>query len=150
MIYQELLEEVIASKAKYGEQSQPPCPAARLEDLRRRVRENLDAELPTEYAEFLRAQDGLNWNGLFVYASETSRVVGTNDAQIQGFVEANLNFRDDDFFRDYLVFGDGNMDLYVQHLPSGEYQVIDRVPGNLIESHPSFDSLLAAAIKAHL
>ena len=29
-------------------------------------------------------------------------------------------------------------------------RVPDRVPGNLIETHPSFDQLLAAALRAHL
>ena len=76
-------------------------------------------------------------------------VVGTAHATIQGIVEANLGWRDLERFLAYLVFGEGNMDLYVCHLPTGEYHVIDRVPGNLIERHASFDQLLAAALKAH-
>jgi hypothetical protein len=42
------------------------------------------------------------------------------------------------------------MDLYVRHLPTGDYHVIDLIAGNLIETHPSFDQLLAAALRAHL
>jgi hypothetical protein len=38
----------------------------------------------------------------------------------------------------------------VKHLPTGEYQVIDRTPGNLIQTHPSLAQLMAAALKAHL
>jgi|SRR5215207_5390821 len=83
-------------------------------------------------------------------ASETSPVAGGTDATIELFVEANLGWRDDEHFTAYLVFGAGNMDLYVRHLPTGEYQVIDRTPGTLIETHPSFDQLMAAALKAHL
>ena len=48
-----------------------------------------------------------------------------------------------------LVFGEGNMDVYVRHLPTGAYHVRDRVPDNLIEARPSFDQLLAAALRAH-
>lgn len=149
-MYEQLLTAVGAEQSKYGEQSQPPCAEGRVERLRRRAREELGAELPEEYADFLRAQDGLNHNGLFIYASETSPVVGAGDAVIEGIVDANLGWRDDEHFNDYLVFGEGNMDLYVRHLPTGEYQIIDRTPGNLIETHPSFDQLLAAALKAHL
>ncbi len=149
-MYEQLLTRVGEEQARYGERSQPPCTEERLERLRRRALEELNAEVPEEYAAFLRAQDGLNHNGLFIYASETSPVAGGTDATIEGFVEANLGWRDDEFFNDYLVFGEGNMDLYVRHLPTGEYQVIDRTPGNLIESHPSFDQLIAAALKAHL
>jgi hypothetical protein len=147
---QQLLDELRAAQAKYGEQRQPACTEARLERLRQRVRDELGAELPDEYAAFLRAQDGLNHNGLFIYASETAPVVGSTHATIQGIVEANLGWRDDERFLEYLALGEGNMDVYVRHVPTGEYHVVDRVPGNLIERYRSFDQLLAAALKAHL
>ncbi len=146
---QELIE-VEAAQAKYNLPMQPPCPPGRVEGLRQRVREKLSAELPEEYAAFLLKHDGLNWNGLFVYASEKSPIAGSPGNFIQGFVEINLLYREDKWFEDYLVFGEGNMDLYVRQVSSGEYQVIDRVPGNLIETLPSFNELLAKAIKSHL
>ena len=59
-------------------------------------------------------------------------------------------WHDDEQLSAYLVFGDGNMDLYARHLPTDEYHVLDRVPGNLIERYSSFDQLLAAALTAHL
>lgn len=149
-MYEQLLTQIGAEQARYGERSQPPATEERLERLRQRAREELGAEVPEEYLDFLRTQDGLNHNGLFIYASEPSPVEGTTDATIDGLVEANLGWRDDDFFKDLLVFGEGNMDLYVRHLPTGEYRVIDRVPGNLIETHPSFKQLIAAALKSHL
>jgi hypothetical protein len=149
-MYQQLLDEVRAEQARYGGHVQLPCPEERLAVLRRRVREDLGAELPEEYVAFLREQNGLNFNGLFIYASETTSIVGTRDASIQGIVDANLGWRDVESMRVYLVFGDGNMDLYARHLPTGEYHVLDRVPGNLIETHPSFELLMAAAFKSHL
>jgi hypothetical protein len=149
-MYQRLLDELEAARVRYGEPRQPPCTDDRLEQLRQRMREELGAELPDEYAAFLRDQDGMNHNGLFIYASGTAPVVGARDATIQGIVEANLGWRDVEQMVSYLVFGEGNMDVYVLHVPTGAYQVIDRVPGNLIETHPSFDQLLAAALRAHL
>jgi hypothetical protein len=149
-MYQRLLDELEAERARYGGHRQPPCPEDRLTRLRQRVREELGAELPDEYAALLRSQDGVNYNGLFIYASETTRIVQARDASIQGIVEANLGWRDDERLRAYLVFGDGNMDLYARHLPTGAYHVLDRVPGNLIESYPSFEELLAAALRSHL
>jgi SMI1 / KNR4 family (SUKH-1) len=149
-MYQQLLARLRLAQATYGEQSQPPCPDERLARLRRRVHDDLGAVLPDEYAAFLRTQDGLNHNGLFVYASETTPIVGAAGATIQGIVEANLTWRDDEQMVSYLVFGDGNLDLYALHVPTGEYHVVDRVPGNLIATYPSFEQLLAAALEAHL
>ena len=149
-MYRQLLDELQGEQTRYGGHRQPPCTEERLALLRRRVREELGAELPDEYLAFLREQDGLNYNGLFVYASETTPIVCVRDASIQGIVEANLGWRDVETMRDYLVFGDGNMDLYARHLPTGEYHVLDRVPGNLIETHPSFELMMVAAFKSHL
>ena len=148
-MYQQILAEVAAVQARYGEQRQPPCPDERLADLRRRAHDELGAEIPDEYLAFLRMQDGLNHNGLFIYASETARVVGTAGATIEGFVDANQGWRADEHFTHYLIFGEGNQDLYVRHLPTGAYQVIDRVPGNLVATHPTFEQLLTAALAAH-
>jgi hypothetical protein len=148
-MYQQLLVEVRAAQASYGAQSQPPCPGDRLEQLRRRVRDELGAGLPEAYIDFLKAQDGLNHNGLFIYASERAPIVGATNATIQGIVDANLGWRDVEAMRQYLVFGEGNMDLYVRHLPTGAYQIVDRVPGNLINTFGSFEELIAAALTAH-
>ena len=149
-MYQRLLAEVRAAQIKYGEQSQPTCTGGRIAQLRRRVREELGAELPDDYAAFLRTQNGLNHNGLFIYASETTPIVGLSNAIIEGIIEANQGWRADESLADYLVFGEGNMDVYVRHLPTGDYRVLSRTPVAHIETHPSFDHLIAAALKAHL
>ena len=115
---QRLLDELEAARARCGEQRQPACTDNRLEQLRRRVHEELGAELPDEYVAFLRSQDGLDHNGLFIYASETVPVVRTTTATIQGIVEANLGWRDVEHLVAYLVFGEGNLDLYARHLPT--------------------------------
>ncbi len=149
-MYQDLMVQVIEAQAKYNLGAQPPCPANRVEELRRRARRELRAELPEEYAAFLRQHDGLNWNGLFLYASERTPITGSPSNFIEGFVEMNLLYREDKWFEDYLVFGEGNMDLYVRQVSTGDFQIIDRVPGNLIETVSSFDELLIKALKAHL
>jgi len=96
--YRELLQQVLASKARYGEPVAAPAPGG----------------------------------------------------EVQGLIYANLGWRDDPWMEDHLVFGEGNMDLYVRHLPTGEYRVIDRVPGNTIEVPATLEELLAVALAAHL
>ncbi len=149
-MYQRLLAEIRAAQTRYGEQVQPPCTDERLARLRRRARDELSEELPDEYSVFLRAQDGLNHNGLYIYASETAQIVGAPGSTIEGIVEANQRWRIDQHLTHYLVFGEGNMDLYVRHSLTGDYHVIDRVPENVIESYRSYELLMAAALRAHL
>lgn len=147
--FDDLLAPLEAAQAAVREQPQPGCGEARIETLRRRAEAELGHALPEDFCAFLRVRDGLNHNGLVIYSSETSPIVGNPTVSIQGVVEANLAWRDDAYFAYYLILGEGNLDLYVLHRPSGDYHVIDRTPGNLIETHDSFRSLLATALAAH-
>ena len=54
MAYRKLLQQVLASKAHYGEPVGPPCPPERLAALAEGTRETLGVELPEAYADFLR------------------------------------------------------------------------------------------------
>lgn len=144
------LTRLAAEMGRHGVTLQPPCRPTELERLRERARRELHAELPPEYVELLVRTDGLNWNGLFIYASATTPVVRSPHASIHGFVEMNLLYWDGNSFDDLLVFGEGNMDLYTRRMSSGEYLILDRVPGNVIETCRGFEQMLDQAVKAHL
>ena len=103
--------------------------------------------MPEAYAGFLRLTDGMNWNGLYVYPSETSPLKGHPQHRLRGFVETNLGYREDDWFADLLVFGDDSLDIYAHRISTGEYQIYDKVPGNLVETVPSFDALMSASLR---
>lgn len=144
-----LLAVVREARARYGDVDQAPAADAEIADMIARARAELGAEPPSAYADFLRRMNGLNDNGLFVYGTRTLPIAGDADSTIQGLVEANRDWREGGGLDRALVLGEGNQDLYVLDLDSGEYQVRDRVPGDVIERHASFDALLAAALSAH-
>ena len=75
-MYQQILAEVAAAQARYGEQRQPPCPDERLADLRRRAHDELGVELPDEYLAFLRMQDGRLQTGRPLQTTSGSGVTG--------------------------------------------------------------------------
>ena len=142
-MYERLLRRVEDQAVTYGETLPAPCDGRSLAELRERVRDELGAELPGAYAGFLRLRDGLNWNGLFVYAGGRSPAAGN----IEGFVEANLRYRDDDRFAGLLVFAEDGLDVYALRVSTREYQIFDQVPHNLIDTVPSFDALMCAALR---
>ena len=146
MQYLHLLAEIKKTEQKYGGDLQPPCTDKQLEDLTREVSEKLNIKLPRPYAEFLELHNGLNSNGLFIYATEKVLISGTKDEYIYGFVEMNLNYRDVDYFNDLLVFGDGNSDIYVYQISTNQYQRRDRMPAeNVIATYNTFEEMLTDA-----
>mgnify|MGYP001557784141 CR=1 FL=1 len=94
--------------------------------------------------------NGLDWNGVVIYASDTVPIVGHPDRHIPDLVEINLNYRDDPRFADLLVIGSNGMDIYTYRISKGVYEVYDEVPHELVDTVPTFDELTAKALSRSL
>jgi hypothetical protein len=146
-MYKELLTGVAEWMKENSLQMQPPGRETDIEDARARARAVLGAELPEEYCRLLRETDGLDANGLVLYATRTSPIAGHHDRFITGIVEANEGWRDLEDNRNYLFFGDSGMSLFAYHLGEKRYQILDRSSGSLIEAVQGFDELVARALE---
>ena len=65
---------------------------------------------------------------------------------LAGLVESNLDHRDGGGVDDVLVFGHDSLDLYAWRSSTGEFQVLDLVPREVVATLPSFDALLSVAL----
>jgi hypothetical protein len=148
--YKLLLEQISAKASRYGESLQPPCDAKAVDSLRLRAREQLRLEIPPGYAEFLMLHNGLDWDGLVIYASETCPISGYVDRFIEGLVESNLGFRDNARMKRFLVLGDSGLELYVYEPEENAYSTIERVSLERNQSFASFSEMLAAALRSRM
>ena len=149
-MYRGLLRQIAIEQARSGGGAQGPCSEVERARLRRRVRMELGNELPADYLDFLAQTDGLDWNGVVVYASEPSPIVGHPDRSIAGVVEMNLAFRDDRRFGDLLVLGSDGMDIYAYRVSTGAYEVFDEVPHELVAANPSFADMMTRLLTRSL
>jgi hypothetical protein len=151
-MYEKFLTEIEEEEASSGEQMEPGASAAQTASLKETALRELGAELPAGYLDFLGRHNGLIYNGLNIYGTEQRKAAGDDpDVFIEGFTEANLDYRDVDYFSDLLVFGDGDIDLYVYQVSKNEYQVRDRIPAdNIYETFRTFEELIAHALEKYL
>ena len=133
-MYPELLREVEMQARRYGAAAlQPPCTEQAVRALRLRVRDELGIPRSGEFEEFLRIADGLNWNGFYLYSSAD-------------LVESNLDQRAVEGLEDVLVFGNDSLDLFTWRASTGEFQILDLVPRQVMETLPSFNALIEVAL----
>ena len=149
-MYRELLEQINVEQQKYETMPQPPCDEAQIERLRDQARTELGDEIPDGYIEFLRLSNGLDWDGLLLYASERTQTRGNRPGPIEGFVPANLGHRDVEEMRDFLVFGVSGMETYVYDTKNRDYRVLDSVSLDTYESYADFDSLMTEVLGKRL
>ncbi len=129
---QELLAAVLDRLAHYEVAAQPPLAEAAREAFRSRVADTLSYELPTAYLDLLASTDGLSWNSLVLYASET-RLGADDELEIQGLLEANIQLRlayTPD--KDFIYFAESGMDAYRHNLVAGKFEISDRVVGDSV------------------
>jgi hypothetical protein len=149
-MYQELLKRVADEQRRFGSELQPPANEEQIKTLEERAARELKVELPDEYLDFLRRTNGLDWNGVVVFASESVPIVSHLDRSIPGVREMNLGYRDDPRFSDLIVFGSNGMDLYTFRISTGKYEIYDEVPHELIDTLSTFDELMTKILNRSL
>jgi len=150
-MYDELLKEVELRMAPGS--LQPPCSRERIEKLEQRSIRMLGHAIPFGYGRFLSVADGFIWNGLKIYGSANSHAVRHPNLKIDGFIEANLEYRDlrdGDPMEDYLIFAEDSVTFFVYHIPREVYEVFTIVGMTILETFETFDELLVDAFKGHL
>jgi hypothetical protein len=149
-MYQELLKRLAAEQRRAGSAPQSPGTDEEIQRLVERARQELRIELPTDYVDFLRLTNGLDWNGVVIYAADTTPIAGHPDRIIPDIIEMNLNYREDQRFADLLVIGSNGMDLYTYRISTDVYEVYDEVPHELLETLATFDELMTKALNRSL
>ncbi len=148
--WKEYLLKIEAIEKKYDELMQPPAPQDEIDDLIKAARINFKATLPDEYLNFLRVRNGLDFDGLVIYGTKTQLAAGYDDRSIEGFVEANEVWYENDDQKRFLFFGDSDISWYCLDRTTGKYEVQDKPSGTVIEVYDDFDSMLATVLKARL
>lgn len=150
MSYIESIKKLKTQLADYGLVLQPPSTEKDIDDLRLRSQKELGVDVPEEYASFLRVTNGLDWNGLLVFAHNTAPNSNDRKKTIQGFVDANLDHRSLEEKKSLLIFAESGDDLYSYDTKTKEYRLIDHITLDQIESFASFDKMISYAIENRL
>jgi hypothetical protein len=124
--------------------------ADQVDRLRKAALAAFGVELPDEYLAFLVRSNGLDYNGLVIYDCESSPEHRSSGAFWQGFVSANLIWRDNPANESLLVFGDSDMELYAYDLRSRSYCSVDKVAHDRVETYPSFGEMIDQALRSRL
>lgn len=149
-MYQALLRKIAEIDKQFGDSPQPPCSPDSLTNLRHRARKELGHDLPDQYVEFLAVTNGLDFNGLVVYASDRTPIENCPERTIEGFIQGNLGYRGFDLMKDFLIFADDGVVLFTYCISKTRYEVILIVGLTVLESFATFDELLVNAFEAHL
>ena len=134
-----LLADVLRDKTTAEEPQQPALDAGGSDVFSNRVAETFRYTLPETYLKVLAQTDGLDCNGVVLYASHV--YADRERFVLQGFTEANILLRGFTPNRDFLYFAESGMDFYRHNLQTRKFEISARVGGTVFNSFATAEEL---------
>lgn len=149
--WKELLTEIIKNEEKYESSLRNPVTDLEILNLQQLVQEKLgNIQFPESYIDFLKTVNGIDFNGLVIYAVDEELLSEQNGEHIQGFVETNEIWHENESQKQYIFFGDSDIAWYCFDLKQEIFLELDKPSGTIIQSFDCFDSMLSEALQTTL
>ncbi len=104
-MWKNLILEIEKIEKSFNDKLNTPATDTEVHRLRKHVKEKFNVDLPSEYEEFLKTVNGLDFNGLVIYGVDPSLLNTERDEQICGFIDTNEIWYENEFQKEYLFFG---------------------------------------------
>lgn len=111
-----LIRKLEEARGKYGDVLQKPATSQIVELLNAEIQRQYNIELSSVYKTILLKTNGFNENGVFLYGAKTKVIEGHSNRYLEGIIEANEIWHENETFSDYLFYAESDMYLFVQSL----------------------------------
>ncbi|MGE7875204.1 YrhA family protein [Bacillus paramycoides] len=149
-MWKNLILEIEKIEKSFNDKLNTPATATEVHRLRDRVKEKFNVDLPSEYEEFLKTINGLDFNGLVIYGVDPSLLDTERDELISGLIDTNGIWYENEFQKEYLFFGDSNIAWFCKNLSDGTYLELDKPSGTVMNTYNDFNTMLEEALKTAL
>ncbi|PRT12395.1 SMI1/KNR4 family protein [Bacillus toyonensis] len=149
-MWKNLILEIEKIEKSFNDKLNTPATDTEIHRLRKHVKEKFNVDLPSEYEEFLKTVNGLDFNGLVIYGVDPSLLNTERDEQICGFIDTNEIWYENEFQKEYLFFGVSNIAWFCKNLSEGTYLELDKPSGTVMKTYNDFNTMLEEALKTAL
>ncbi len=103
--------------------------------------------LPNDYLDFLKNFNGIEFNGFIIYGVDKNLLSIKTDNHINGLIEFNNIFYENEYQKKYIFLGENNISWYVYDIESVIYFELDNSSGTKINKFDDFKDMLKSFIK---
>ena len=149
-MWKNLILEIGKIEKSFNDKLNTTATDSEVQKLRERMKESFSIDLPSEYEEFLKTVNGLDFNGLVLYGVDSYLLDTERDESICGLIETNEIWYENEFQKGYLFFGDSNIAWFCKNLSDGTYLELDKPSGTVMNTYNDFNTMLEEALKITL
>ncbi|WP_019911795.1 YrhA family protein [Paenibacillus sp. HW567] len=146
-----LLIEIQKIEERYGGKLNEPATSKDLKKLEEVIKDKFDGLiLPSEFIEFLTKVNGLDFNGLVIYGVDNFLLTSQSEDEINGFVETNDLWYENEWQRKFVFFGDSDIAWYCYDLTDKIFLELDKPSGTIMNTFINFNDMLVNALENRL
>ncbi|MBJ8107568.1 MULTISPECIES: YrhA family protein [Bacillus cereus group] len=149
-MWKNLILEIEKIEKSFNDKLNTPATDTEVHRLRKHVKEKFNVDLPSEFEEFIKNVNGLDFNGLVIYGVDPSLLDTERDELISGLIDTNEIWYENEFQKEYLFFGDSNIAWFCKNLSDGTYLELDKPSGTVMKTYNDFNTVLEEALKITL
>ena len=109
----------------------------------------LGEDLPQAYLDMLKVVNGFEFNGTF-YGIDEELLDYKPKQEINGVLDLNEIWHENEWPEGYIFIGDDSISWYVFFSKKGEYYVLDRPSGDIVETYSSFEEIFESLLSTCL
>ena len=136
------LEELIQQKRLFGEKVNIGATEQKIHLFIKTVKDELNIDLPNEYIEVLRIINGMEFNGFILYGIDQRLLDEQQNEKIYGLIEYNKLWYENEWNKQYIFWGEGNISWYVYDLTAHKFCELDNPSGTEMEMFDNFDHMV--------
>ncbi|MDC2863493.1 YrhA family protein [Bacillus sp. BP-3] len=149
-MWKNLILEIEKIEKRFNDKLNTPATNTEVQKLKEHMKKNFNVDLPSEYEEFLKTVNGLDFNGLVLYGVDSSLLEKEKDEQVCGLIETNEIWYENEFQKEYLFLGDSNIAWFCKNLSDGTYLELDKPSGTVMNTYNDCNTMLVEALKITL
>lgn len=149
-MWKEKLEEIAREKGLYGEKINTGVTEKEEETFIKKVGEEINIILPSEYVAVLKIINGIEFNGFILYGVDEQMLEKTPNQHVNGFLEYNKIWYENEWQKQYIFLGESNISWYVYDIQRKKYYELDNPSGRESETFICFEDLFERLLDTSL
>ena len=141
-MWKDKLQEIIQEKKIYGEKVNIGATEEEIGMFFKEVKAELNVDLPNDYANILKLVNGLEFNGFILYGIDQSLLSKQPNQSINGLIEYNKIWYENEWQKKYIFIGESNISWYVYDIAECKYIELDNPSGRENEVFSSLEDMV--------
>jgi len=138
-MWQENLEKIRQEEATYGEELNDGISEQEAAEFVKEVKKVLKMPVPEDYLKILKVINGIENNGIILYGVDEALLKNKPKRHVNGLIDNNQDWLDNEWDGNYLFLGDGNISWYVYDVDNKKYYELDQPSGDICYEFDSFE-----------